>query len=38
MPKTRGTGLLMAWTDVDPGHEDEFNRWAFMTPNKLAGY
>jgi hypothetical protein len=27
MPKTRGTGLLMAWTDVDPGHEDEFNRW-----------
>jgi hypothetical protein len=27
MPKTRGTGLLMAWTDVDPSHEDEFNRW-----------
>ena len=27
MPKTRGTGLLMAWTDVDPAHEDEFNRW-----------
>ena len=26
MPKTRGTGLLMAWTDVDPAHEDEFNR------------
>ncbi len=22
MPKTRGTGLLMAWTDVDPAHED----------------
>jgi hypothetical protein len=27
MPKTRGTGLLMAWTDVDPAHENEFNRW-----------
>src|SRR5580658_7082259 len=27
MPKTRGTGLLMAWTDIDPAHEDEFNRW-----------
>ena len=27
MPKTRGTGLLMAWTDVDPAHEAEFNRW-----------
>ena len=27
MPKTRGTGLLMAWTDVDPEHEAEFNRW-----------
>ena len=27
MPKTRGTGLLMAWTDVDPAHEDEFNCW-----------
>jgi hypothetical protein len=27
MPKTRGTGLLMAWTDVDPDHEPEFNRW-----------
>jgi hypothetical protein len=27
MPKTRGTGLLMAWTDVDPAREDEFNRW-----------
>ena len=26
MPKTRGTGLLMAWTDIDPAHEDEFNR------------
>src|ERR1700722_3894443 len=27
MPKTRGTGLVMAWTDVDPAHEHEFNRW-----------
>ena len=27
MPKTRGTGLLMAWTDVDPAHEAAFNRW-----------
>jgi hypothetical protein len=27
MPKTRGTGLLMAWTDVDPACEDEFNAW-----------
>ena len=27
MPKTRGTGLLMAWMDVDPAHEDAFNRW-----------
>jgi antibiotic biosynthesis monooxygenase (ABM) superfamily enzyme len=27
MPKTRGTGLLMLWTDVDPEHEVEFNRW-----------
>jgi hypothetical protein len=27
MPKTRGTGLLMAWTDIDPAHEAEFNRW-----------
>jgi hypothetical protein len=27
MAKTRGTGLLMAWTDVDPAHEAEFNRW-----------
>ena len=27
MAKTRGTGLLMAWTDVDPEHEDEFNAW-----------
>ena len=27
MPRTRGTGLLMAWMDVDPAHEDAFNRW-----------
>ncbi|HEV2054206.1 MAG TPA: hypothetical protein VGV06_03420, partial [Methylomirabilota bacterium] len=27
MSKTRGTGLLMLWTDVDPEHEVEFNRW-----------
>ncbi len=27
MAKTRGTGLLMLWTDVDPEHEAEFNRW-----------
>src|SRR3954452_23742165 len=27
MPKTRGTGLLMAWMDVDPTYEDDFNRW-----------
>jgi hypothetical protein len=27
MAKTRGTGLLMLWTDVDPQYEAEFNRW-----------
>ena len=27
MPKTRGTGLLMAWTDIDAEHEAEFNQW-----------
>ena len=27
MAKTRGTGLLMAWTDVDAEREAEFNRW-----------
>jgi hypothetical protein len=27
MAKTRGTGLLMLWTDVDPELEEEFNRW-----------
>src|SRR5579875_2480461 len=27
MAKTRGTGLLMVWTDIDARHEAEFNRW-----------
>ena len=27
MAKTRGTGLLMLWTDVDPEFEAQFNRW-----------
>ena len=27
MTKTRGTGLLMVWTDIDPEFEAEFNRW-----------
>ena len=27
MAKTRGSGLLMAWTDVDPAHEAAFNAW-----------
>ena len=27
MAKTRGTGLLMVWTDIDPEHEAEFNRF-----------
>ena len=27
MAKTRGTGLLMVWTDIDPEFEAEFNRW-----------
>ena len=27
MAKTRGTGLLMVWTDIDAEHETEFNRW-----------
>jgi hypothetical protein len=27
MAKTRGTGLLMLWTDVDQEHEEAFNRW-----------
>ena len=25
--KTRGTGLLMVWTDIDAEFEAEFNRW-----------
>src|SRR5688572_1479909 len=27
MAKTRGTGLLMVWTDIDPDHEAEYHRW-----------
>src|SRR3954462_173097 len=27
MAKTRGTGLLMVWTDIDEQYEAEFNRW-----------
>lgn len=27
MAKTRGTGLLMVWTDIDAEFEPEFNRW-----------
>ena len=27
MAKTRGNGLLMAWTDVDPAIEAAFNAW-----------
>ena len=27
MTKTRGTGLLMVWTDIDSQFEVEFNRW-----------
>src|SRR5215211_7013073 len=27
MAKTRGTGLLMVWADIDPAYEAEFNRW-----------
>jgi hypothetical protein len=27
MAKTRGTGLLMVWADIDPQHEAEYNRW-----------
>ena len=27
MTKTRGTALLMVWTDIDPEFEAEFNRW-----------
>jgi hypothetical protein len=25
--KSRGTGLLMVWTDIDAEFEAEFNRW-----------
>jgi len=27
MAKTRGTGLLMVWTDIDSEFEADFNRW-----------
>jgi hypothetical protein len=27
MAKTRGTGLLMAWMNIDPVHENAANRW-----------
>ena len=27
MAKTRGTGLLMVWSDVDPEYEAEYHRW-----------
>jgi len=27
MAKTRGTGLLMLWTDIDAQYEADFNRW-----------
>ena len=27
MAKTRGTGLLMVWADIDPQYEVEYNRW-----------
>jgi len=27
MSKTRGTGLLMVWSDIDAEFEAEFNRW-----------
>jgi hypothetical protein len=26
-PKDRGTGLLLVMMDIDPAHEDDFNRW-----------
>ena len=27
MAKTRGTGLLMVWSDIDPEHEADYHRW-----------
>ena len=27
MAKTRGTGLLMVWADIDPQYEAEYHRW-----------
>src|ERR1051326_3349908 len=27
LAKTRGTGLLMVWADIDPEYEAEYHRW-----------
>jgi hypothetical protein len=27
MAKTRGTGLLMVWSDIDPEYEEAYHRW-----------
>src|SRR5579864_6100350 len=27
MAKTRGTGLLMVWADIEPEHEADYHRW-----------
>jgi hypothetical protein len=27
MARTRGTGLLMVWADIDAEHEEEYHRW-----------
>src|SRR5262245_23907955 len=27
MAKTRGTGLLMVWADIDPQYAAEYHRW-----------
>lgn len=45
MAKTRGVGLLMVWSDMDPDDEAEFNRWydeehvpgLLQVPGFLAG-
>ena len=38
MAKTRGTGLLMMWVDIDPEYEAEYHRWCDEEhiPNLLA--